>query len=81
VVSVTLERDALPDSIQIFDAGNREIADFSVVGRAVAVRPPTLSANLFASYYPKLEMRVTSFVLTTDEWNMKSGWQLELEEV
>ncbi|MDR0633092.1 MAG: hypothetical protein LBF84_03050 [Holosporales bacterium] len=79
--SVTLERDVIVNSVQIFDAENRDCPDFTVDGRIVTIPNPPQYVGLFVSYYPILNMRVTSFVLTTDEWNMKSGWQLDLEEV
>eukprot|EP01035_Chromulina_nebulosa_P020442 gene20442-26524_t len=38
-------------------------------------------ADVFISYRPWLSMRVISLKLSTDEWGLKSGWKLELEEV
>jgi hypothetical protein len=38
-------------------------------------------ANVFVSYRPWLSMRVISLTLRTDEWGLKAGWRLELEEI
>ena len=39
------------------------------------------SQDVFLSYRPWLDMRVMHFSLFTDEWGLKSGWRLDLEEV
>ncbi|MDP3372567.1 MAG: hypothetical protein Q8S21_06760 [Candidatus Paracaedibacteraceae bacterium] len=42
---------------------------------------PVFSNSSFISYRPWLLMRVISLKLHTNEWGLKAGWQLELEEV
>ena len=77
--TIVLERDFVEGSIQIFDEDNNEINDFEITGRTIKINH--IEKNSFVSYSPKLLMKVISFTLTTDEWNLSSSWQLELEEV
>jgi hypothetical protein len=37
--------------------------------------------KIFICFRPWLTMRVTDFLLETDEWTMSSGWKLILEEI
>lgn len=38
-------------------------------------------SEVFVCFRPWLTMRVISFKMTTDEWNISGGWTLELEEI
>ncbi|MDR3285356.1 MAG: hypothetical protein LBS83_01585 [Holosporales bacterium] len=78
--TVVLERDVVPGSVQVFDENNQNIDDFSVENRTIFLNNQQQKER-FVSYNPLLNMRVVSFSLLTDEWNMKSWWTLELEEV
>lgn len=87
--NLTLERDPVPHSLGLWGKGAEDFRWEQKEGRQVSVgrqqregnvmAPP--SGELFLSYRPWLDMRVQSFSLFTDEWGMKSGWQLGLEEI
>lgn len=49
--------------------------------REMSVRLPQEGISGFISYRPLLEMSVTDFKVTTDEWGMTTGWTLELVEL
>lgn len=78
---IHLERSYVPDSVYIVDEQNHPYTNFKFTQdhRSLILSP--YAAPLFVFYAPVLEMRVVSFQLTTDEWNMKTGWKLELEEI
>jgi hypothetical protein len=77
---VTLGRSAVLGSISVMDA-NQNLIDFEVVSenRVRIVKAP--KQDVFISYRPWLHMRILRLQLFTDEWGLKCGWYLELEEV
>lgn len=111
---VTLERDFVVGSVQVFDEKGDVFDNFEISGKRTVkinwdclqnrpVKPPLESNEsddlvagneqcnlteysdaacpLFISYNPLLRMRVISFKLVTEEWEMRTAWQLKLEEV
>jgi hypothetical protein len=52
----------------------------SVMGRNV-VFASNVADDTYVSYRPWLDMRVVTFSLNTNEWGLKAGWRLELEEI
>jgi hypothetical protein len=77
--SITLTRVAVPNSVYVVKENNEEYPRFSSNSQMITLHEQ--HGTLFAFFRPKLNMRVTSFTLTTDEWKMKAGWVLELDEV
>jgi hypothetical protein len=77
--SVTLTRMAVPHSIYVMTENNEPYTNFSSDSSVITLHEP--HGVLFAFFHPELKMRLTSFSLTMDEWKMKSGWILELDEV
>lgn len=76
--SVLLERDPVEGSVFALNANQDKVTVQEIVGRKVLLEQ---SGEAFVSYCPWLDMRVVGFVLTTDEWGLKAGWRLTLEEV
>lgn len=76
--TVTLERDAVVGSVAVIDGMQKPIGFTIIDSRTVQISSVEPS---FLSYRPWLLMRVISLKLYTNEWGLKAGWQLELEEV
>jgi hypothetical protein len=74
---VTLEREAVAGSVAAIDAAQNPVVVHALDSKTVEVG----EGKVFVSYRPYLSMRVISLTLHTDEWGLKAGWQLELEEV
>ncbi len=75
---VVLEREAVAGSIAAMDAAQNPVVVDVIDSKTVNV---VSDANVFVSYRPWLSMRVISLTLRTDEWGLKAGWRLELEEI
>lgn len=94
-ICVPLERCPRPGSILIVDDRRHRFSAFNVEitqpeePRSEATQNPKETVlrlapfphDLYVFYHPLLRMRLTSFTLTTDEWNNKAGWTLEFEEI
>lgn len=78
-VEVVLERPPVPGSISMVTEDKGEVPTFPIEGQHFHV--PPFDQDLFIFYAPLLNMRVLSLTLTTDEWNLKTSWSLEMEEV
>lgn len=77
---VTLEREAVAGSAAAMDAAQNSVVVRVLDSKTVEVGDGK-SEKAFVSYRPYLSMRVISLTLHTDEWGLKAGWRLELEEV
>lgn len=77
---VLLERDPVEESVFAITAMREEVAVRGVTGRKVEIAKGDLE-SVFISYRPWLDMRIISFSLVTNEWGLKAGWRLELEEI
>ena len=73
-----LERDFVPESLAAISEDKHTVEIAFVKDRQIKLHT-TLPA--FISYRPILNMRVVSYSLKTDEWQLKTSWKLELEEV
>ncbi|MGV8948970.1 MAG: hypothetical protein ACOH2E_06390 [Candidatus Paracaedibacter sp.] len=92
---VLLERDPREGSVLAMTSTREEIEIQSVKGRKVIIADQSSevrglkdkgleekgSGEIFITYRPWLHMRINTFSLTTDEWGLKAGWRLELEEI
>ncbi|MES2252818.1 MAG: hypothetical protein V4482_03930 [Pseudomonadota bacterium] len=78
---VTLEREAVAGSVGCLDAFQKSVDVRVVDAKTVEVMMACAAGDVFISYRPWLSMRVISLALHTDEWGLKAGWRLELEEV
>lgn len=77
---IVLERDPVDGSIRIIDQYQEGGDIQDVVRRTITLASSPLEQT-FVSYRPWLDMRVVTFCLSTDEWGLKAGWRLELEEI
>ncbi len=74
---MTLEREAVSGSIAGIDRRQK-----SRIVRLIDAKTVELfDDDTFISYRPWLVMRVIALTLNTDEWGLKAGWVLELEEI
>ncbi|MDP2193161.1 MAG: hypothetical protein Q8K36_01350 [Alphaproteobacteria bacterium] len=76
-----LSRDFVEGSLVMMTQDQQAVA-FGKRDKTVIVEgdlPP--HANIFISYRPYLDMRISDFSLKTDEWAIKSEWLLNLEEI
>jgi hypothetical protein len=86
---VLLERDPREGSVLVMTSTREEIEIQSVKGRKVIIADRGLKdrglddkgSEVFIAYRPWLHMRIITFSLMTDEWGLKAGWRLELEEI
>ncbi len=77
---ILLERDPVEGSIFAMTSNQQEREIHEIRGRNVVFAQTHLEES-FVSYRPWLNMRVVSFSLMTNEWGLKAGWRLELEEI
>ena len=77
---ICLERDPVMGSVFAITAKQQEREVQEVTGRKV-IFSQNNSEEAFVSYRPWLDMRVVTFSLQTNEWGLKAGWRLELEEI
>jgi len=78
---VLLERDPREGSVFAITGARTEVEIQSVSGRKVIIAEKGLLKEIFIAYCPWLDMRIVAFSLMTDEWGLKAGWRLELEEI
>ncbi len=76
---VVLDREAVEESIIVMDNTQKPIAINHVDGTEVQLADR--QETYYLSYRPWLTMRTVRYNLHTDEWGLKTFWQLELEEV
>jgi hypothetical protein len=76
---VLLERDPVEGSVFALE-GQTEFSIEEIVGRHVVLEH-LIDQEVFVSYRPWLHMRVVGFCLMTNEWGLKAGWKLEVEEI
>jgi hypothetical protein len=76
--SVILERDPVEGSVFAITPGQEKVVIQEIMERKITLKN---EGEAFVSYCPWLEMRVINFTLTTNEWGLKAGWKLVLEEV
>lgn len=81
--TVLLERTPREHSLMIIDDQRQMFTDFVLDPKdnETVLRLGPHSRDLYVFYHPLLRMRLVSFTLTTDEWQNKTGWTLELEEI
>jgi hypothetical protein len=75
-----LERDPVEGSVFAMTSNQQEREVHEIIGRNVVFAKECLEES-FVSYRPWLNMRVVSFSVMTNEWGLKAGWRLELEEI
>lgn len=74
----TLERQPVVGSISIVDENKNPVHLVRCENNNIEIA--TIEAA-YISYRPILTMRIISYSLKTNEWGVKSGWRLELEEI
>ncbi len=77
---VILQREPVEGSVFVVNAARQEKGVQEIIGRKVVLAHPILEET-FVSYRPWLHMRIITFSFVTNEWGMKAGWKLELEEI
>jgi hypothetical protein len=75
---VLLERDAIEGSLVAIDAQQNPVRILEQTGRKIKLEPH--ATTVFLSYRPWLDVQVIHFTLCTQEWGLKAGWRLEVEE-
>jgi hypothetical protein len=82
-VRIQLDRVPVMGSLHITDDKGNEISEFKEISEEgeYFVELNSSERDIFVFYNPYLLMRIMSFTLITDEWNMKVGWELESEEI
>ena len=76
---VVLERHPVKGSVVVVDENQQEIKITSLDGKKVQLSDR--SDTCYISYRPWLNMRAITYSLNTDEWGVKGGWSLEVEEI
>lgn len=76
---ILLIRPAVAGSICVFNNFGDNIR-FRIRDNEISLQQK-YEDKVFVCFRPWLSMKVIDFVLETDEWNMKGGWKLQLEEI
>lgn len=77
-VDVMLERNPVEGSLVAVDVLQKPVQILEQVG--IKVKLERWEPTVFISYRPWLDVYVTHFTLYTQEWELKAGWRLEVEE-
>lgn len=80
---IILERKAIPGSIMALDADQNPL-DFQQIDEQrmkILCFDDRQDQHGYIGYRPLLHMQVIRYALHTDEWGVKGGWTLELEEI
>lgn len=75
---VTLERPAVENTIYAIDENRQPVQIISCHEKEITLAN---EKEVFVTYRPSLNMRVLRYSLSTNEWGIKTGWRLELEEI
>lgn len=79
---ITLERPYVAGSIVAMDSSQRSVEIVLIDPNTIEISHQVVENEpIFISYRPWLSMRVVALKLYTNEWGLKAGWQLELEEI
>ena len=76
---ITLERYPVKGSVVAIDENQNEIPVREIEGRRIQLKDR--ARDYYISYRPWLNMRAITYSLNTDEWGVKGGWSLEMEEI
>jgi len=73
--------DKLPVGVSIFayDDENQEITIMHSQGKSVQLQTPHTKG--YICYRPLLNVRVVQYSLSTNEWGVRVGWEMECEEI
>lgn len=77
---VILSREPIEGSIFVITDQQQDRQIQEIQGRKVILKIGS-DEDVYLSYRPWLDMRVVNFAFMTNEWGLKSGWRLELEEI
>lgn len=76
----TLMRNFVQNTIIVMDELQNRIP-FDIIDGEVVIKNSTPNVQAFVCYRPILTMRVTDFLIKTNEWTFESAWELMLEEL
>jgi hypothetical protein len=76
---IMLERSPVEGSVSAIDGKQNPLEIQSVNNQEIQLKDRQVIC--FVSYRPWLNMRTVRYNLQTNEWGLKAGWQLELEEI
>lgn len=79
ISEVFLEKNPVNGSIIAVDNQYKEIPIIEVDGRRIIIA--LQDEPCFINYRPLLNMRTITYKLSINEWGIKVGWHLELEEM
>lgn len=74
----TLERKPVLGSINVIDENKNALPLIRYGDQNIEIASTEVA---YVCYRPILTMRVLSYTLKTNEWGVKSGWSIELEEI
>lgn len=77
-VDAILERNPIEGSLIAIDALQNPVRVLEQAGPKITLE--NHERDVFISYRPWLDVQVTHFTLYTQEWDLKTGWRLEVEE-
>lgn len=77
---ILLRRPPVKGSIVVINT-KKELVKFESLEKQKIKILDSFNERLFISYRPWLKTKIISFSLTTEEWELKGGWKLELEEI
>ncbi len=75
-----LMRRPIESSITVMNE-NQTSVPFSFQNGKIILKDVNKSYPIFVCYRPLLKMRVTDFLIKTNEWSFESMWELVLEEI
>ncbi len=75
---IELDRIPVTGSIHVIDEHHNPLPIICYDRQEITV---ATQQPCYVSYRPILTMRIVRYFLKTDEWGVKTGWQMELEEV
>jgi hypothetical protein len=81
VKEIYLEKDPIKNSVSAIDTEQNIVKISLIEGKKVILHDDNFDKEIFISYRPILQMKTINYKLFTNEWGVKVGWQLELEEV
>ena len=76
--NITLDKMPIPSSVVVYGKNHKPL-EHTLDGQTITV--VSFEEATYVCYRPILEMRVISYQLSTNEWGVKVGWSLELEEI
>jgi len=75
-----LSREPVEGSLIVIDESQTALSFYYRDGHVILDEKPK-TGSAYLCYRPYLTMRVTDFLIKTNEWTFESSWELNLEEI